>query len=91
MTRRQHRHRRQSRTRAVGFQLTFRGIDCEGVERVLRQAAVGGIVTEWDYTVSADHQHNILWFNGAPGAALREVMRRVCEHLTNEKRQRSHS
>lgn len=65
--------RKPSRTRIVTYR--FEGLFNEtAVEKILQTAKRWGVVTEYDTGRGA-----IVWFQGPPGARLREVRRMVAE------------
>lgn len=69
------RGRPPSKTRIVGYTYIAE-FDETPVERVLESAKAAGVVTEFD-----TGRGNLVWFEGPPGAALREVRGKVQEIL----------
>jgi len=60
---------RTSKTRVVGY--AFCGMDAYAAERILRACSA---VSQFDSSSRGEH---FVWFNGRPGAVLREAKRRV--------------
>lgn len=65
------RGRPPSKTRVVSYEYTAEFNETP-VERVLVAAKAAGVVTEFD-----TGRGNLVWFEGPPGAALREVRGKV--------------
>lgn len=64
--------RRPSVTRAVGYR--YRGdIDVDRAMRLLAKARDQGVVTEFDSNKSCSRGMDVVWFNGPPGRALRDL------------------
>ena len=64
--------RKPSATRVVGYQ--FGGdIDLDRVTRLLDRALASGVVTQFDSNKSMERGMDVVWFNGPPGRALRDL------------------
>jgi len=64
--------RRPSRTRVVGHR--FDGdIDIDLAMKLLAKAHERGVVTEFDSNKSCERGMDVVWFNGPPGKALRDL------------------
>ena len=64
--------RRPSVTRAVGYRY-LGDIDIERAMRLLAKARDQGVVTEFDSNKSGSPGMDVVWFNGLPGRALRDL------------------
>lgn len=61
-----------SMTRVVGHR--FDGdIDVDRAMKLLAGARDGGVVTQFDGTKSVEHGMDVVWFNGPPGRAMRDL------------------
>lgn len=58
---------RRSRSRTIGYEFEG-GFDETAVEKILIRAKEEGVVTQFD-----TGRGRVVWFNGSPGKALREV------------------
>ena len=68
--------RKSSVTRVVGYQ--FGGdIDIERVTKLLERAHAQGVITQFDSNKSMERGKDVVWFNGAPGAALRKLRNQI--------------
>ena len=64
--------RKPSVTRVVGYR--FGGdIDLDRVTKLLDRALASGVVTQFDSNKSMEHGKDVVWFNGPPGPALRNL------------------
>jgi len=68
--------RRHPRTRVVQYRLESPGghSDCDEAEALLMRARADGLVSEFD-----TGRGSMLWFEGRPGADLRDLRQRVLE------------
>lgn len=64
--------RKPPATRVVGYR--FGGdIDLDRVTKLLDRALAGGVVTQFDSNKSMQRGMDVVWFNGPPGRALRNL------------------
>ena len=68
--------RKPSATRVVGYR--FGGdIDLDRVTKLLDRALASGVVTQFDSTKSMERGKDVVWFNGPPGPALRNLRAQI--------------
>ena len=68
---------RSGRTKATGYQFVGRITDDAHLRALLERALRDRVVTEFDYTISADPWRSGVWFNGHAGKELRQIRNAV--------------